>query len=212
MEPLSPRQRAVLEFIISTVEGRGVPPSYREIGDALGIRSTNGVSEHLQALKRKGYIDHVGEAGSARSLRVLPSAKGSFDDDRTMSIPVLGRVAAGAPILAVEDHDTHVVLDRGLFRASVGGEVFALVVRGDSMIDDGIFDGDFVFVQRGSSFRDGDITAVQVEGEATIKRLFRDKGRLRLEPANATMSPFWVDASSGEVQILGVVVAVFRRL
>jgi repressor LexA len=201
-----------LEFIISTIEGRGVPPSYREIGDALGIRSTNGVSEHLQALKRKGYIDHVGEAGSARSLRVLPSAKGSFDDDRTMSIPVLGRVAAGAPILAVEDHDTSVVLDRGLFRSSVGGEVFALVVRGDSMIDDGIFDGDFVFVQRGSAFRDGDITAVQVEGEATIKRLFRDKGRLRLEPANASMSPFWVDASSGEVQILGVVVAVFRRL
>jgi repressor LexA len=212
MEPLSPRQRAVLDFIITWVDQHGVPPSYREIGDALGIRSTNGVSEHLQALKRKGYIDQVGLAGCARSLRVRPSAKGTFEDDRTMSIPVLGRVAAGSPILAVEDHDTSVVLDRGLFRTTVGSEVFALVVRGDSMIDDGIFDGDFVFVQRGSAFRDGDITAVQVEGEATIKRVFRDKGRLRLEPSNASMSPFWVDASSGEVRILGVVVAVFRRL
>ena len=210
MEPLSPRQAQVLEFIADWIERQGIPPSYREIGEALDIRSTNGVSDHVRALERKGYLQRVGDPGSARSLRVTPQARGRLEDDRVVGIPVLGRVAAGQPILATEDREDAILVDRGLLPSS--GQLFALTVRGDSMIEDGILDGDYVFVRHAETCREGEIAAVLIDGEATIKRFYRERGRIRLQPANRDMAPIYVEPGVGEVRVLGVVVGVYRRV
>lgn len=210
MDDLSPRQRDVLEFVLAWNDQHGISPSFREIGDNLGIRSTNGVSDHVRALERKGYLERVGDPGAARSLRVARRARTSLTDEQVVGVPVLGRIAAGRPILAEEDHEATVMLDRGLVPG--GGEVFALVVKGDSMIDDGIFDGDYVFVRRQPTCRDGEIAAVLVEGEATVKRVFRDRGVLRLQPSHPTMEPILVGRDVTEVEVMGVVVGVYRRV
>lgn len=210
MADLSPRQREVLDFILAWHDQHGIAPSFREIGEHLGIKSTNGVSDHVRALQRKGYLERVGEAGAARSLRVPAQTRGELEESGVVGVPILGRIAAGVPIAAVEDHDSTVRIDRGLLPST--GEVFGLVVRGDSMIDDGILDGDYVFVRKADTCRDGEIAAVLVDSEATVKRVYRESGGLRLQPANATMSPIRVDHRSGEVKILGVVVGVWRRV
>jgi repressor LexA len=210
MENLSDRQTEVLEFIVAWIDQHGVPPTFREIGDHLGIRSTNGVSDHVRALERKGYVERAGGPGAARSLRVSRQARGTLEDDRVVGLPVLGRIAAGMPILAEEDHETTLMIDSGLLPQ--GGKLFALVVKGDSMIDDGIFDGDYVFVRAAPSCRDGEIAAVLVDGEATVKRVYRERGRLRLQPSNAEMSPIYVGEHVSECEIMGLVVGVYRRV
>lgn len=210
MEDLSPRQREIFEFISSTIDQRGVAPSYREIGGALGIGSTNAVSDHIKALIRKGYIERVGGRGSPRSLRLTAQASGQFDDDGVQGVPVLGRIAAGTPLLAEENYEGSLKLDVGMLPR--GGRCFALVVTGDSMIEDGIHDGDTLFVQEQSTARDGDIAVVMVDGEATVKRFFKEGGRVRLQPANSTMDPIFVDATSGDSVVIGIAVGVFRRL
>ena len=211
MEPLSPRQAQVLDFITAWIDQHGVPPTFREIGEHLDIRSTNGVSDHVRSLERKGYIERLGDPGAARCIRLTAAARGSLEESRVVGIPVLGRIAAGIPIAAVEDHDRTLMVDRGLLPAS--SEMFALIVRGDSMIDDGILDGDYVFVRKAATCRDGEIAAVLVDGEATVKRVFREKGGLRLQPANASMAPILVPKSEWrETQILGVVVGMYRKM
>jgi repressor LexA len=210
MEPLSSRQAEVLEFIVAWIDQHGVPPTFREIGDHLSIRSTNGVSDHVRALERKGYVERAGDPGAARSLRVTRQARGKLEDERVVGLPVLGRIAAGMPILAEEDHETTLMIDRGLLPA--GGSLFALVVKGDSMIEDGILDGDYVFVRSSATCRDGEIAAVLVEGEATVKRVFRERGRLRLQPSNAEMQPIYVGQDVAECEIMGTVVGVYRRV
>jgi repressor LexA len=210
VDGLTERQAQVLEFITAWIDQRGVAPSFREIGEHLDIRSTNGVSDHVRALERKGYLQRVGDPGSARSLRVTPSTRDRIDNERIVGIPVLGRVAAGQPILAEEEREHSILVDRGLLPSS--GELFALTVRGDSMIEDGILDGDFVFVRRAETCRDGEIAAVLIDGEATIKRFFRERGRIRLEPANREMEPIYVSPDVGEVRVMGVVVGVYRRV
>ncbi len=210
MEDLSPRQTEILQFITAAVDQRGVVPSYREIGAALGISSTNAVSDHLKALIRKGYLERVGEPGRPRSLRLTVKATGRVDDGNVVGVPVLGRIAAGLPLLAEENYEGTVRVDASMLPA--GGRVFALVVTGDSMIDDGIHDGDTLFVRQQRDARDGDIAVVRVDDDATVKRLYREGDRIRLQPANAAMAPIYVDASSGEVEIIGVAVGVWRRL
>ncbi len=210
MEDLSPRQREMLEFIVSAVDQRGIVPSYREIGAGLGIGSTNAVSDHIKALIRKGYIERVGEPGRPRSLRLTTEATGFIEDDNIVGVPLLGRIAAGAPLLAQENYESTVRVDAAMLPP--GGKVFALIVTGDSMIDDGIHDGDTLFVQQRSDVRDGQIAVVMVDGDATVKRLFREGQRLRLQPANSAMEPMYVDRTAGDVSVVGVAVGVFRRL
>lgn len=210
MDDLSPRQREVMEFIIAWNDQSGISPSFREIGDHLGIRSTNGVSDHVRALERKGYIERVGGQGAARSLRVARKVRTQLEDDRVVGVPLLGRIAAGSPILAEEDHESTVMIDRGLVPS--GGDVFALVVKGDSMIGDGILDGDYVFVRSTPTCRDGEIAAVLVDGSATVKRIYREKGRVRLEPSNPEMESIWVGRDVDECKVLGVVCGVYRRV
>ncbi len=210
MEDLSPRQQEILDFITSTVDQRGVVPSYREIGGALGISSTNAVSDHLKALIRKGYVERVGEPGRPRSLRLTVKAADHLEDGNVVGVPVLGRIAAGLPLLAEENYEGSVRVDAAMLPA--GGPVFALIVTGDSMIEDGIHDGDTLFVKQQSSVRDGDIAVVRVDQEATVKRFYKEGSRIRLQPANSAMEPIYVDRTSGEVEIIGIACGVWRRL
>jgi repressor LexA len=207
---LSPRQREILEFMTAAVDQRGVVPSYREIGGALDIRSTNAVSDHIKALIRKGYVERVGEPGRPRSLRITSRASETLHDDSVVGVPILGRIAAGVPLLAQENYEGTLRLDSSMLPA--GGNVFALMVTGDSMIEDGIHDGDHLFVRQKTSARDGEIAVVMVDGEATVKRLYREGSRLRLQPANSAMDPIYVDQAAGDVSVIGVAVGVFRRI
>jgi len=151
-QPLTARQREALDFITHCLDARGYPPTLREIGEHMGIRSTNGVNDHLKALERKGYL--VREELKSRALRPV-----DFDDAK-VTIPILGRVAAGQPILATEQAEDRVVVDRFFLGSNSAREVFGLVVRGDSMIDDGIFDGDYIFVRKQSTAESGEIVVV----------------------------------------------------
>jgi repressor LexA len=210
LEDLSPRQRDILDFIRMALDQGGVVPSYREIGKALGIGSTNAVSDHLKALIRKGYLARVGEPGRPRSLRLTPQATGHLDGDGIVGVPILGRIAAGTPLLAVENYEGTLRMDSNMLPP--GGQVFALLVHGESMIEDGILPGDYLFVRQKNDARNGEIAVVMVDAEATVKRFYREGRQIRLQPANSAMEPIFVDATSGEVSVIGVAVGVFRKI
>ncbi len=212
---LTERQREVLGFIQDRIQSWGYPPTIREIGEHLGIRSTNGVADHLKALKRKGYLTQEGM--KSRTLKPSVGATPKLlpallpRDANLIAIPLLGRVAAGEPILAEEHAEGTVVVDSVL--VGDGRKVFALKVVGESMIDDGILDGDYIFVRKRSHADPGDIVVVIIENEATVKRYYPEGDRIRLQPANAAMQPIYVHKRDfREVQILGVVVGVYRKL
>ncbi len=208
MVALSPRQSDVLDFIASTIEQRGIPPTYREIGDALGIRSTNGVADHVKALIRKGYLRKVTGApgGVARGLQLTEQSR-SKERGAVTPVPIVGTVAAGSPILAEENYDRTLHFDSSMLPG--GGVIFGLRVRGDSMIEEGIQDGDFVLVKQQATARDGDIVVALIDGDATVKFFFRERGRIRLQPAHPTMAPIFVDTTN-DAAIQGIVVGVYR--
>jgi repressor LexA len=233
-DELTDRQQRVLQFIETQIRKNGYPPTIREIGRHLGIKSTNGVNDHLNALQRKGYIkrqDHksrtlsvvkggLDDSGERAAPAPAPSSKRmpgleevTFDDD-LIEVPLLGRVAAGAPILAEENReDTVRVSSFFLGRGSKQEKVFALKVVGESMIDDGIFDGDFLFVKKQPSARPGEIVVAMIEGEATVKRYFPEGDRIRFQPANAHMEPIFVSKREfRQTDILGIVVGVYRKV
>jgi len=204
---LTDRQRQALDYITDCLTVRGYPPTLREIGEHMGIRSTNGVNDHLKALERKGYL--VREELKSRALRPVDIKEPRED----IEVTILGRVAAGAPILAEENVVDRVVVDRYFLGAVKAKDVFGLVVRGESMIEDGIFDGDYIFVRKQSTAEPGEIVVVLLEGEATCKRFYPEGDRIRLQPANAAMDPIFVRRSEfRNIDILGKVVGVYRRL
>ena len=251
---LTPRQQNILDFVQEFQQSNGFPPSIREIGEFFGIRSTNGVSDHLRALERKGFLSRTGHL--SRSLQVVQSpthtvqeprfvpdmdedlgldadreiarttstgrtlsltrghgaASGTAQDrGRGVAIPIMGRVAAGQPMPAIEDAEDALVVDSYLLGGP--GEVFGLRVVGQSMIDAGIFPGDFLFVRKRSTAQPGDIVVAMVEGEATVKRFFPEGDRIRLQPENATMQPIYVNrADFRSVDLLGTVVGIYRKL
>jgi repressor LexA len=204
-QPLTARQREALDFITYCLDERGYPPTLREIGEHMGIRSTNGVNDHLKALERKGYL--VREELKSRALRPIDM------DDAKCSIPIFGHVAAGQPILAQEQVTDRVTIDRFFIGKAPSAEIFGLVIRGDSMIEDGIYDGDHIFVRKQSTAENGEIVVVMIEGEATCKRIYHEVERVRLQPANASMSPIYVHRSEfRSIDIIGKVVGVYRRM
>lgn len=205
MDDLSSRQLDVLECIRQAVEQRGFPPTYREIGDALGISSTNGVADHVKALVKKGYLRKA-DGGTARGLQLTPLST-AMTDSPTLEVPILGNVAAGVPIMADENHDGSLRLGRDLVPGD--GPTFALRVRGESMIEEGIHDGDYVIVRQQQTARNGDMVVALVDDEATVKFFFREGKRIRLQPAHPTMAPIFVDPSQ-QTAIQGKVVAVYR--
>ena len=206
MIELSRRQRDVLDFVIAAIQQRGIPPTYREIGDALGISSTNGVADHVKALVRKGYLRKAG-GGAARGIQLTEKARPVVRGD-TVSVPVIGTVAAGLPLLAEENYEKSLHLDASLLAG--GDSVYALTVRGDSMIEEGILDGDLVIVKSQATARNGDIVVALVDDEATVKFFFREGDRIRLQPAHPTMDPIYVD-SRNHTAVQGIVVGVFRQ-
>ena len=216
MEELTERQREILSFIVKETETRGFPPTIREIGEHMDIRSTNGVNDHLKALERKGYLNR-GEQQS-RSLVATKRARlllglGARKDSGMVEIPLLGKVAAGAPLLAQENMEDSVKIDSFLLGGVNGREVFALRVKGQSMIDDGIHDGDYLFVKKTPSAQPGEIVVALIEDEATVKRYYPEADRIRFQPANATMQPIYVSrAEFRSTMILGLVVGVCRKL
>ncbi len=201
-ETLTARQQEVLSFIEDCIGSGGFPPTLREIGQALNIRSTNGVNDHLKALTRKGFL----RRGNMKSRALFPTSTPQMVD-----VPLLGTAPAGAPIEAVEDRKDTLRMDPSLVGNS--REVFALKVEGDSMIEDGIFDGDFVFVAKGLQAHSGDTVVARIDGEATIKRFYPEKDRIRFQPANESMDPIYVEeAQHRPTELEGVVVGVYRKV
>jgi repressor LexA len=207
-EPLTDRQRAVLEYISQSIERRGYPPTLREIGEHMGIRSTNGVNDHLKALEKKGYLER--EDLKSRALRPI-SFEGSGPTGNMVDVPILGRVAAGEPILAIEQAEDTVKVDRFFLGASK--EVFALKVHGDSMIEAGIYHGDFIFVKKQLNANRGDIVVAMINDEATVKYFHPEPDQIVFKPANARLQPIVVKRRDFKsVNLIGLVVGVYRRL
>ena len=193
----------MLDFIERETRSTGVPPSIRQIGAALGIRSTNGVRLHLQALQKKGYIRRSQRTSRGIvSLNRLAQVASAFRSS-TVDVPVLGQVTAGTPIMAVENHEGSLTLDANLIKDQ---ESFALKVRGDSMINAGILDGDIVVVRSQQGADNGDIVVALLGEEVTVKRFFQEKDNIRLQPENPAMAPIY----STDVEICGKVIALVR--
>ena len=201
--PLTDRQRAILDFIIETIRTQGFPPTLREIGSAFSIRSTKGVNDHLEALERKGKIRRRPDLSRAIEIMDMPA---EVDSGESESVPILGRIAAGLPLLATENHDGAFRLDRSLLH---GEQNFLLRVQGESMVDAHICDGDYVLVRPQETAIDGEIVVAMVDDEATVKRFFKEGDSVRLQPENESMSPL-VFSSDTPVGILGKVVGVLR--
>jgi repressor LexA len=213
MQGLTKRQAQTLDFIRQSIEERGYPPTLREIGESMGIRSTNGVNDHLRALERKGYLSR--EDMKSRALRLVsrePAVEAAAStDDNLLDVQILGRVAAGLPLLAEENVVDTVRIDRMLVRG--GRDVFGLRVQGDSMINAGILNGDYIFVRKQSSAEPGEIVVALIGDEATVKYYHPEKDYVRFQPANDQMAPILVRASDfRSTMLLGVVVGVYRRL
>lgn len=189
----SNRQNEVFEFIVQSVRKNGYAPSIREICESLGLRSTSTVHYHLTALAQRGMIEW--EGGKNRAIRVLEGA-------RPAGLPVVGRIAAGRPIEAIAQHDEYLNFEETFDDP----ELYVLKVKGDSMIEDHIADGDYVIIKKQDTARDGEIVVALVdEGEATLKRLYREPGgKFRLQPANATMEPIFVDRLLIQGKLVGL--------
>ncbi|MDQ4010039.1 MAG: transcriptional repressor LexA [Actinomycetota bacterium] len=206
---LTPRQRRVLEVIRDWVERLGYPPSVREIGEAVGLTSTSSVAHQLRALERKGYLRRDPNRPRAVGVRPAESAPDSSEDSSARPaptfVPVVGRIAAGGPVLAEQAVEDVFPLPKEI----VGeGSLFLLRVAGDSMVEAAIMDGDWVVIRQQPTAENGDIVAAMIDGEATVKTFKRRDGRIWLLPHNPAYEPIPGD----EATVLGRVVAVLRRL
>jgi repressor LexA len=206
---LTGRQQEIWKFLTDYVDEHGYPPTVREIGEAVGLASPSTVHAHLANLERAGLIKRDPTKPRALELRRDPRPEPSRAAD-VHRLPLVGEIAAGGPLLADQNIEDYVAVPEPLAR---GGEEFLLRVKGDSMIDAGILEGDLVVVKREQTAQDGQIVVAlagedELADEATVKRFFREDGRVRLQPENAALEPIYAD----HVQILGVVTGVFRSL
>ncbi len=207
MKGLTPRQREVYEFVLSHIENTCRPPTIREIGEHFGMKSTGTVRDNIRALDKKGYIRQ--RPRSARGIELV-QREGAHMASGSLRVPVLGSIAAGQPLLAVENIEEHIDIDSQFLEK--GDVVFGLRVIGDSMRDAGIYDGDYVFVRKQQTADNGDIVAAVIGEEATVKRYFHEGSRIRLQPANDTMSPIYISPEESELIIAGKIIGVLRKL
>ena len=198
---ITAKQREILDYIKDEILKRGYPPAVREICEAVNLRSTSSVHSHLETLEKNGYIRR--DPTKPRAIEICDDSFQMVRTD-TMSIPIVGQVAAGQPILAEQNIESYfpIPLER-----VPRGEAFILKVKGDSMINIGILSGDSVLVESTTDVRDGDIVVALIDDSATVKTFYKENNRIRLQPENDTMDPIYAD----EVVILGVIVASFRR-
>ena len=205
MEKLTERQTQILDFIRETVAASGMPPTVAEITAAMGVSSTNGIRGHLQALDRKGAIELIPNA--SRGIRLLDQPE---MEEEQLGLPIVGQVAAGSPILAQEHIEDYCRVDTDTFKPSAD---YLLRVKGESMRDVGIFDGDFVFVRKQLTANRGEVIIALVGDEATCKYYYPEREHIRLQPANKDMAPILIPKNDWRTtQVLGVVVGVYRRL
>ena len=199
--PRGDNQQRILEYIKSEIQTKGYPPSVREIANAVGLKSTSTVHGHLTRLEKKGLLHR--DAMKPRAMEVIGDP--NFVRNATTAIPVVGRVTAGQPILAEENVDEFIPIPDAMLG---DGEHFILLVKGESMIQAGIMDGDYVVVRKQQEANNGDIVVAMIEDSATVKRFYKEHGHFRLQPENPTMDPIYTD----EVTILGKVVSLYRIL
>ena len=205
---LTKRQHTVIETIRSWIKERGYPPTIRELGKLLGIKSLRGVTTHLDAIAKKGFLKREPRARSIRLVDLVAPFQ------QAIQVPIVGKIRAGEPMLAQEQVEGHVVIDGswiGVTPSTSPAGHFALRVRGDSMINAGILDGDFVIVRQQPTANDGDIVVALLGEDATVKRFYRDGDQVRLQPEHPTMAPILVTKQQ-PFTILGKVSAVFRKL
>ncbi len=198
MLDLTENEKSVYEFIQEKILYDGYAPSVRDIGAALGIRSTSTVHAYMRRLEEKGYIQK--EQGKSRAVKI--ERKG--EPDKMLRVPILGKVAAGVPITAVQTCEGYVDYPASMSRGK--SSLFALRIEGESMINAGILNGDIVIVENRRYAEDGEIVVALIDDEATVKRFFREKDRVRLQPENSKMKPIYTT----DVMILGIVIANFR--
>lgn len=220
--PLTQRQKQVLGLIRAHLAEQGAPPTIRELREGLGLNSLRGVTIHLDALERKGYITRSrcargirilkgGRSGQKGDGKIIPlSPEADADYPTPVFLPVVGRIAAGQPLLAEQNIEERLAVDP---RWVPGPGCFAVRVHGESMVNAGISDGDYVVVRPQSDSENGQIVAVLVEGEATVKRFFRERGgRVRLQPENPVFDPIFLHPRDQSIRILGKVVGLFRKM
>jgi repressor LexA len=207
MDELTARQRKIMEYIISEVQSKGYPPSVREIGEAVGLSSSSTVHAHLEKLEQLGYLRR--DPTKPRAIEVLTggAADERIDFYKTMvNVPVVGTVTAGVPILAEQNINDYFPLPRDFTNTA---EVFMLKIKGDSMINAGIFDGDLVIVSKQSGgVTNGEIVVALLEDEATVKRFYKEKNQIRLQPENERYEPIYAT----DVKILGKVIGLVRKI
>ena len=201
MQGISTKQLQILEYLKSEVRQKGYPPSVREICNAVNLKSTSTVHGHLTRLEKKGYIRR--NPTKPRAIEILDS-EFNKNKDSFVSVPIVGNITAGSPILAVENiEDTFPIPSEYVHNDSV----FMLKVRGESMIGAGIYDKDLILVRQQKDAKNGDIVVALIEDSATVKRFFKEKEYVRLQPENPAMSPIYIK----EVSILGIVIGLFRK-
>ncbi len=203
-EPLTKRQKEILDYVTQYIEMNGYAPSYREIAEAFKLGSVATVAEHIETLVAKGLLQKGDN--EARSLQLIKPEE--FDADRSVGLPILGLIAAGQPIETIEGHQETLEVPPFM----VGRRhSYVLQVKGQSMVDDGILDGDYVVIQEKEVPSNGEVVVALVNGsEATLKRYYKEKGHIRLQPANSTMDPIIVNPGT-QIQIQGVVIGVIRK-
>ena len=200
-KPATERQKRILEAITAFTHERGYPPSVREIGERVGLSSSSTIHAHLKALEKRGLISR--DPTKPRAMRSDMSPSPARD---ALVMPIVGKVAAGVPITAAENVEGEFFLPAGFVPR--GSDAFMLRVQGDSMVDAAILDGDLIVVRPQPTADNGQIVVAMIEGEATVKRFYREPGRIRLQPENAAMAPIY----ASDVEIIGRVEAVVRRL
>lgn len=203
MKPLTPRQQQVFDLIKSKIDETGMPPTRAEIARELGFRSANAAEEHLKALARKQAIEIV--PGASRGIRILLEAA---NEEEEQGLPLIGRVAAGEPILAQEHVESHYQVDPNMFRPQAD---FLLRVHGESMKDIGILDGDLLAVHKTQDVRNGQVVVARVEDDVTVKRLERRGSKVLLHAENEEFSPIEVDLTCQNLSIEGIAVGIIRN-
>jgi repressor LexA len=205
MTKLSKRQQEILDFIKNEVKTKGYPPSVREIGEAVGLASSSTVHGHLARLEKKGLIRR--DPTKPRAIEILDAEDDNIPRQNVINVPIVGKVTAGTPITAIENIEEYFPLPERL--APSDEQVFMLEVMGDSMIEAGILDGDYVIVRQQQSALNGEIVvAMTDENEATVKRFFKEKDYIRLQPENSSMEPIILR----DVTILGKVIGIYREI
>lgn len=200
---LSTRQIEILKYIKNEVKVKGYPPSVREIGKAVGLKSSSTVHGHLNTLEKKGYLRR--NPSTPRAIEIIDNSSGDQSGKEIINIPLVGRITAGQPILAVENIEDSFPISQDFIQTN--NKLFSLKVFGESMIDAGIHDGDYLIVEQTNYAKNGDIVAALLGEEATVKRFYKENDHIRLQPENQFMDPIIVK----DVKILGRVTGLFRK-